>query len=248
MIFSLITAGGIGERMHANDIPKQFLLISGKPIIVYTLEKFDQCPLIDQIIIVCLKGYIEKLWGFVKQYHIAKVVAIVEGGKTRQGSIYNGLLEIRKRVVNPAKDLVLLNDAVRPVVSEKLIEDNIATAEKFGAAITVAKLIETAMIVEDGTVKEVEYRPSCRLARAPQTFAFQTIFDVYDRAEKEGKDDFLDSESMLLHYGVHPHVVECDEANFKITTHIDYVIFRSFLEAVEDSQFLDRIGDNYGKK
>lgn len=239
MVFTLIVAGGIGIRMHSNDIPKQFLLICGKPIIIYTLEKFDKSPKVDSIVIACLPDYIDKLWDLIKENHIKKVVSIVPGGKTRQDSINNGLTEIGKLTKDPEKDLVMINDAVRPLVSEELIEANIQIAKRYGTCLTVAPLVETVMIVKNDVVQEVEYRPDCKLGRAPQTYKFSLVKSVFDRVEAEGRHDFIDPESMFLHYDIHPHVYVCDDPNFKITTHTDYVIFRSFLEAVEDEQFIN---------
>ena len=131
----LIIAGGVGARM-GQDIPKQFINVYDKPVIVYTLEAFQKHPSIDAIEVVCLDGWHDVLWAYAKQFGIAKLENIVSGGKNGQDSIRNGLYDIASRH-NGSDDIVLVHDAIRPMVSNDIISDNIRVCRQYGNAITV---------------------------------------------------------------------------------------------------------------
>ena len=133
----LIFAGGTGTRMSSRTRPKQFLELNGKPIIVHTLEYFEESPLIDAVCVVCLESWIDFLKGLLEKYRLTKARWVVPGGETGQGSIFNGLKAIHDSGADPADTLVLIHDGVRPLISTKIIEDVVACARKNGNAVTV---------------------------------------------------------------------------------------------------------------
>ena len=133
MNFAVIFAGGVGSRMHSKGMPKQFLPVFGKPIIVYTLEKFQETQSVDGIVVVSLESYIDKMRLLADSYHLSKVISIVSGGSSGQESIYNGLNALRAKAA--PDDIVLIHDGVRPVIDSELIENCIESVKKYGTAI-----------------------------------------------------------------------------------------------------------------
>lgn len=233
----MIFAGGTGQRMNTKTRPKQFLELHGKPIIVYTLEAFDQHLEIDGIIVVMLESWIDYTADLVRRYGLDKVKKIVPGGSSGQESIYNGLKAASE--IYGKDDIVLIHDGVRPLVDEETITANIRSVEERGTAITVTAAIETiTMKDETGAVGTIIDRSQCELARAPQSFRLGQILDVHKRArqEEDGGKGFIDSASMMKHYGYKLYTVEGKPENIKITTPSDFYIFRAMVDARESSQ------------
>lgn len=236
MNIAVIFAGGVGKRMNSKVKPKQFITIQGKPIIIQTLEKFDNHQEIDAIVIACVSDWIDYLKKIIGQYHIGKVKKIVPGGRTGQLSIYEGL-RAAKEVAGEEKSIVLIHDGVRPLINEKLISDNIASVKENGSAITCVKVNETVLEVKDnGKIANIPKRENSRLARAPQSFWLGEILKVHVMALNEGKTDFIDSCSMMKYYGQELYLVEGPSDNIKITTPEDFYIMRALLDAKENSQ------------
>ena len=235
---ALIFAGGAGRRMHSAGKPKQFLELHGKPIIIHTLEHFDRHPEIDAIAVVCIAGWIDYLKDLLIRFHIKKVRWIVPGGETSQESTRAGLNVLAENC--PGEDtIVLIHDGVRPLITEKLISDNIASVRQYGNAITAAPAIETIITVDENEdVTELIDRQSCRLARAPQSFVLADIIAMHQQAMDEGYDQMLDSASLMIHYGKKLHLVESPAENIKITTPSDFYIFKAIQEARENMQIL----------
>lgn len=233
---ALIFAGGTGTRMKTTGRPKQFLEIYNKPIIIYTLEHFDQHPDIDNIVVVCLSGWIEYLKKQIDKFGLNKVKAIVEGGSTSQESTRIGLNTIAQ-FQNPKETIVLIHDGVRPLINADVISENIESVKKYGNAITVAPAIETIITTnDDGDANSVIDRNLCRLARAPQSFILEDIIRMHERARKDHYDKMIDSASLMIHYGEKLHLVNGPSENMKITTPSDFYVFRAILEAKENSQ------------
>lgn len=237
MNYVVIFAGGTGQRMHGSSMPKQFLKVYSKPIIVHTIEKFQNCARIDRIVVVCLKSYIDYMKSLVKDYSLDKVVAVAEGGKTGQQSIFNGLKYIGENFAVGDNDVVLIHDGVRPIIDEKLISDNIDCVLKSGSAITVSDAVETVAILNgDGVVTDVLDRKYCNIAKAPQSFYFKDVYANHLKAIKDNRLDFIDSATLMRHYGAEIHTVKCSSDNIKITTPMDYYLFKAILNAKEDIQ------------
>lgn len=238
MNIAVIFAGGVGSRMHSREIPKQFLKIHGKPILVHTLETFQKSHLIDAIELVCVKGWIDYAQKLIVKYRLTKVHNIVPGGSTGQLSIYNGLCVAEKNIEKDNQDsIVLIHDGVRPLINEDVIKNNIDSVKKYGSAITSVKVIETVLIVDDkDNIIKVPERKKTRLARAPQSFYLNEIIENHRKALNEGKDNFIDSCSLMANYGKKMHLIEGPNENIKITTPEDFYIMRAVLDAKENAQ------------
>lgn len=166
---ALIIAGGVGCRMH-QDIPKQFLNVNDKPVIIYTLEAFQKHPNIDAIEVVCLKGWRDILSAYAKQFGITKLENIVSGGETGLKSIRKGLADIAKRY-HDEDDIVLIHDAIRPLVSQDIISDNIRVCREYGNAITVIPCTAVMLKTMDGlTSSDQVPRDYLKITQTPQTF------------------------------------------------------------------------------
>ena len=148
---ALLTAAGSGTRVH-QDIPKQFLHVNNKPIIIYTLEAFQRHPNIDEICVVILKGWEEILKAYARQFNITKLKYVVEGGKSGQESIYNGLMAIRE--VRTEDDVVLVHDGNRPMVSQDVITDSLVKYAQYGSAVAAIPCTEVVFVSETGTESE----------------------------------------------------------------------------------------------
>lgn len=231
---AIIFAGGTGNRMNTVSRPKQFLELQGKPIIIYTLELFDNHPLIDGIVVVCLESWIPFLQKQIKKFEISKVVEIVPGGETGQKSIYNGLVAASKHYDEDS--IVLIHDGVRPLITEKTISDNIDVVKKYGNCITCVPATETFVVRQlDGSL-EIPSRDNSLIARAPQSFVLMDIFAAHRQALSDGIDNFIDSCTMMSHYGHEIHTIIGPMENIKITTPTDFFIFRAMVEVHENQQ------------
>jgi 2-C-methyl-D-erythritol 4-phosphate cytidylyltransferase len=236
---ALIFAGGVGKRMQITKCPKQFLELGGKPIIIHTIEHFEEHTDIDAIVVVCIEDWIDYLREKLEKFNIHKVISVVPGGNTGQESIRNGLYAIRDNVdAKPEDIVVLIHDGVRPLINERLITDNIESVKKYGNAITVVPAIETIIeIDEDGELTKVADRSRCRMARAPQSFVLYDILEAHRRLIEDGEEEMIDSAMLMQHYGAKLHTVTGPSENIKITTPTDYYLFRALVEAKENQQF-----------
>ena len=207
-----------------------------KPIIIHTLEKFQNNENIDAIVIACIKQWINHLLQLIEYYHISKVKRIVPGGETGQLSIYAGL-NAAKDIAEGKNAIVLIHDGVRPLINDDVINKNIASVMKNGSAITSVNVTETIMeINDDASIKYIPDRTHSRLARAPQSFLLDEILDVHNKALLEGKKDFIDSCTMMSHYGKKLYLIDGPIENIKVTTPQDFYIMRAILDAQENSQ------------
>lgn len=231
---AVIFAGGTGNRMNTVSRPKQFLELRGKPIIIYTLELFDNHPEIDGIIVVCLESWIPFLEKQIKKFEITKVVDIVPGGETGQSSIYNGLIAVEKKYNGDS--IVLIHDGVRPLIKEQTITDNIVAAREYGNCITCIPATETFVVREQDGSLNIPSRADSLIARAPQTFVLKDILAAHRQAQSEGRNDFIDSCTMMSHYGHEMYTIIGPMENIKITTPTDFFIFRAMVEVHENQQ------------
>lgn len=237
MNVAVIFAGGSGKRMNTVSRPKQFLELRGKPVIIYTLELFDNHPQIDAICVVCLEAWISFLEKQLKKFEINKVVEIVPGGETGQDSIYNGLCAAERYAMQCGEYVnVLIHDGVRPLITEQTITDNIRMVEEKGNCITCIPATETFVVKHDDGTLEIPSRSASLIARAPQSFRLTDIIEAHRRARTEGKHDFIDSCTMMSHYGYSINTIIGPVENIKITTPTDYFIFRAMVEVHENQQ------------
>lgn len=233
---AVIFAGGSGTRMNTKAKPKQFLELHGKPIIIYTLELFNNHPEIDEIIVACVEEWIFYLKKLLHKFEIDKVVEVVPGGRTGQDSIYNGLQAAAKR--NSMNSIVLIHDGVRPLIEGKTITDNIAKVRQEGACITCVHATETLIVREGDDRLYIPPRTESYIARAPQCFILGDILKEHERARRENKHDFVDSCSLMNYYGHRLGIVIGPMENLKITTPTDYFVFRAIEDVKENAQIV----------
>ena len=231
----VLFAGGSGSRMHTKSRPKQFLEYQGKPIIIYTLELFDNHPMIDGIVVACVEGWIPFLEKMLKKFEISKVRKIVPGGESGQDSIYNGLVAA-KEVASDEDDIVLIHDGVRPLITEQTITDNIEMVKQEGSCITCIPATETFIVTQPDGGLEIPTRANSLIARAPQSFYLKDILQAHEQARSEGRHDFIDSCTMMHHYGHQMGKVIGPMENIKITTPTDYFVFKAMVEVHENQQ------------
>ncbi|HJJ28595.1 MAG TPA: IspD/TarI family cytidylyltransferase [Methanocorpusculum sp.] len=234
MNHALIFAGGTGIRMHATGKPKQFLELYGKPIIIYTLEVFDRHPEIDDIIIPCVAGWEGYLETLIEKYHIKKVRKVLTGGKNTQESKMNALCYMKEFAADD--DIVLVHDAVRPLVTGKLISDNIAAVKEFGSAVTVVPFSETGVVSVDGeNADKTIIRNTMYIAKAPQSFYFKDLYEAHAKGESMPYTITIDTCSLMTELGKTLHMVPCETTNIKITTPEDYYIFKALVDLRESN-------------
>lgn len=234
MVKALIFAGGSGQRMNSRSKPKQFLEMHGKPIIIYTLEHFEYHDEVDQIIVVCIREWIEELRGLLKRYNITKVVNIVPGGSTGHDSIYLGLKAMQS--ISDDRDIVLIHDGVRPLINQELITENIEAVKRYGNAITCEAARESVVYSADGeNITEVPLRANMYTAKAPQSFYYGNILRLYEKAHEDGQYS-IDSSHLCSMYNEPMHLVPSTKNNIKITDPADFYIYRALYEAMEGQQ------------
>lgn len=236
MNIAVIFAGGSGSRMNTKSRPKQFLEYNGKPIIIYTLELFDNHPLIDGIIVVCLESWITFLEKMLNKFEIDKVLKIVPGGKTGQESIFNGLRAAEEHVGEKNNPIVLIHDGVRPLITEDTITENINKVKEAGSCITCIPATESFVVKQPNGDLKIPSRPDSLIARAPQSFYLKDIIAAHRKAQGENRQDFIDSCTMMNHYGFKLATIIGPMENIKITTPTDYFIFKAMVEIHENQQ------------
>jgi len=237
---ALIFAGGYGERMNSNTMPKQFLRVHGKPVLIYTLEHFENHDEIDNICVVCLASWIPKFKKMLKLYEITKVKWIVKGGSTAQESVFNGLSEIYANVPNQKETIVLIHDGVRPLIDGELITRCIDGVKNHGSAITIAPVNETIINTNQNgkveTIEDIKDRSIHKFARAPQCFFLEDIYTIHKKSKEQGINGILDSATLMQQNGRTLFTIDGSTKNIKITTPIDYYIFKALLNAQENAQ------------
>lgn len=234
---ALIIAGGSGNRMH-QDIPKQFLTVNEKPVIVYTLEAFQAHPEIDAIAVVCIEGWEHVLQAYAKQFNITKLKHIVPGGENGQGSIRNGVYELEK--LYDKDDIVLIHDAIRPMVSAEIISDCITKTRMYGNAITVIPCAEAMMQTEDAIVSTGSYpRDKLKRTQTPQGFKIGDIAQLHRDALDAGITNSVASCTLMIEMGRQVYFSNGSEKNIKLTTVDDIDIFKALLVAKRSSWLKD---------
>ena len=234
MNIAMIIAGGKGTRMNQN-IPKQFLNIHDKPVIVYTMQAFQKHPEIDAILVVCLDGWQEILKAYARQFNITKLRWVVSGGENGQESIHNGLAELEKECKKD--DLIMVHDAIRPNVSQEIISNSIAECRLHGSAITVIPCVEAMLLREEenGTsAKAFISRDALARTQTPQTFPVSRLLWAHEEAERRGITNSTASCTLMVELGETVHFCPGSEKNIKITTTEDIEIFKALLMARKD--------------
>lgn len=240
MNYAIVLAAGVGQRMRNGGLPKQFLKLMGKPIIIYTLEKFEESREIDQVIVVCHGSYIDYMEELLRLYQIKKVTDIIVGGSDRQSSLRRGLNTIVENGGKP-EDIVAVHDGVRPLVDLSTIQENIRVARQFGCAITVHPVTETVVVTgaEEAGMADFKKRSDTYSMTAPQTFQLGRLMEAYEKVDQSGEGEIplLDAAMVYAKAGGEVHLVKQQGANIKITTPEDYYFLKAMLE-LEENKFV----------
>ncbi len=229
----IVTAGGIGSRMN-NSIPKQFININDKPLIVYTLEKFQSHPSIDAICVTCLDGWQEILKAYAKQYNITKLKWVVTGGATGQDSIHNGLMAVAKEAADD--DLIMIHDGNRALVSHDIISDSIRICKEKGSAVAAIPCTEAIFRCEDeeNTYSTISIpREDVVRTQTPHTYPIKKLLWAHEQAEEKNITNTAASCVLMQMLGETVYFSAGSEKNLKITTNDDLQIFKALLN-VED--------------
>ena len=228
MNIALIIAGGRGMRM-GQEIPKQFITVNDKPVIAYTMEAFERHPDIDVIAVVCVEGWESILAAYARQYRISKLKHIIPGGENGQGSIRNGVFELEKHY--SPDDVVLIHDAIRPMVSQDIISGCIATTREHGSAIVTVPCQEAMLETEDQLSTHSSYpRENLKRTQTPQGFPLGRICQAHRRALERGITNSVASCTLMVELGETVWFCAGSEKNIKLTTPDDLEIFKALLQ------------------
>ncbi len=227
MNIALLIVGVTGNRM-GQDIPKQFLTVNEKPVIIYTLETFQNHPQIDAIAVVCIKGWETVLQSYANQFNITKLKHIIPGGDCGQTSIRNGVYELERHYSK--SDIVLIHDAIRPMVSDEIISDCIAITKEHGNAITCIPCAEAMLETEDSIISCGSYpRERLKRTQTPQGFKIGDICDLHRQALEKGITNSVASCTLMIEMGKQVYFSKGSEKNIKLTTVEDIDIFKALL-------------------
>lgn len=229
MHIALITAGGTGTRTH-QDIPKQFLTVNNKPIIIYTLEAFQQHPSIDAICVAILEGWDQILWAYAKQFNITKLKWVVTGGATGQESIFNGLKIVKEECNDD--DVVIVHDGNRPMVSQDVITDNLIKQQQYKSAVATIPCTEVVFVSENKTDSDKSIpRENLQRTQTPHSYYLKDLWDAHVQAKEKSITNMAASCSLMEALGKKTYFSKGSEKNIKITTTEDIEIFMALLSA-----------------
>ncbi len=235
MNIAIIIAGGSGSRM-GQDIPKQFINVYDKPVLIYTLEGFQKHPQIDAIEVVCLEGWQEVLWAYAKQFGIDKLKWVVPGGRSGQESIRNGVFHLEGKAA--ADDIIIVHDGIRPLVDETVLTDVILKAQQYGNAVTSMPYNEQIFVADD-EISTVSFIPreTIRRVSTPQAYRFDLLDSKYHEAfEKEiGIYGSSYANTMMVELGVRLYFAAGSDKNIKLTTKDDLELFKAYLKSDKDN-------------
>lgn len=233
MNIALLTAAGTGTRMH-QDIPKQFIHVDNKPVIIHTMEAFQNHPSIDAILVVTLDAWKDVLWAYAKQFNISKLKWVIAGGETGQESIKKGLDKLNEEC--PDSSVVMIHDGNRPMISSEVISNSFATFAKYGSAVAVIPCTEVVFESNDGfsscvsTEREKLFR-----TQTPHTYKLKDILNAHKIADERGIKGTAASCMLMKEIGVMTYFSKGSEENIKITTTEDLKIFKALLHIKQDS-------------
>ena len=230
--YVILLAGGVGKRM-GTDIPKQFLEVNGKPIIVYSIENFQRNPQIEKIVVVCVKDWIDKTWELVKKYSLTKVEWIIERGSTGHDSIRNGVFFLKDKAA--PEDHIIVHDAVRPVLPQKAIDEVIRVSHEKGNASSSIECHPPIVYTEDheSGITDVD-REHVMLTASPQAFNYALALKCYEQAEEEDYHTSTFTSSLLIHCHERVYFAKGTSCNIKITRKEDLALFEALLKIPEE--------------
>ena len=237
MNVALLTAAGSGTRMN-QDIPKQFIHVDNKPVIIYTMEAFQNHPSIDAILVVTLESWSAVLWAYAKQFNITKLKWVIPGGETGQDSIFKGLEKLKEELGD--EDVVLIHDGNRPLVSSQIISDSLATFSCCGSAVAAIPCTEVVFETDDGISSCVSTeRERLRRTQTPHTYKLGELYGAHLEAQKRGITNTAASCMLMKELGRMTYFSKGSEENLKITTTDDLKIFKALLNMKHESWIKD---------
>ncbi len=237
MVVAIIIAGGSGQRM-GQEIPKQFLNVYDKPVLIYTLEGFQRHPQIDIIEVVCLEGWENVLWAYARQYNIEKLKWVVKGGGSGQESIRNGVYNLEDKC--SPEDTIVIHDGIRPLVDASVLTDVILKAQEFGNAVTSMPYNEQIFVLskdDESTTTQYIPRETLRRVSTPQAYQYQLLDDKYHEAfeKKIGITGSSYTNTMMVELGVRLHFAAGSDKNIKLTTKDDLEMFKGYLSKEKET-------------
>lgn len=232
---AIIIAGGKGSRM-GQDIPKQFINVYDKPILIYTLESFQRHPQIDAIEVVCIDGWHDLVWAYAKQFNITKLKWVVSGGDSGQESIRNGVYHLEDKV--SSDDVIIIHDGIRPLVEPAVLTDVIDKCKKYGNAVTSLPYNEQIFIIDDeNSTIEFIPRETLRRVSTPQAYRYDLLNEKYHEAFEKGIGIHGShyTNTMMVSLGVRLYFAAGSDKNIKLTTKDDLEIFKAYLKIDHDT-------------
>lgn len=231
MTIAIIIAGGVGSRM-GQSIPKQFINVYDKPILLYTLESFEKHPMVDAIEVVCIDGWENVVWSYAEQYHISKLKWIVKGGNSGQESIRNGVFNLENKCSKD--DVIVIHDGIRPLVDAEVLTDVINKAQMYGNAVTSLPYNEQIFVIskeDENTTTEFIPRETIRRVSTPQAYKFDLLDSKYHEAfeKKVGIYGSHYTNTMMVELGARLYFAAGSDKNIKLTTPDDLEMFKGFL-------------------
>lgn len=223
MNIAIILAGGFGLRFD-KDIPKQFIKINDKPLLFYTLKVFESCNQIDKILVVVPEQFKIKTLDLIKKYGLKKIMNIIKGGQTRQESSYSAL----KYLEDKDATIVVIHDAVRPFVSEEIINSSIIVAKEYGAADVIVKITDTIVKARKGFITRIPDRKYLYHGQTPQTFKYSLIWKAHKKAKKDMYINASDDAQLILRLGYKVKTIKGSYQNIKITHKTDLLFGKIF--------------------
>ncbi len=235
MTIAIIIAGGSGSRM-GQDIPKQFINVHDKPVLLYTLEGFQKHPQIDAIEVVCLEGWQSPVWAYAKQFNITKLKWVVTGGSTGQESIRNGVYHLEGKCADD--DIIVIHDGIRPLVDETVLTDVINKCQQFGNAVSSLPYNEQIFLIDDeySTTRYIP-RETLRRVSTPQAYSYAKLLWGYRKAfsERIGIYGSSYTNTMMVELGERLYFAAGSDKNIKLTTKDDLELFKAYLKSEEDN-------------
>lgn len=232
---AIILAGGVGKRM-GGAMPKQFLSLNDKPVIVYTLENFQRNENIDGIVIVCVEDWINHLKEILDEYKISKIVSVIKGGETSHDSTRNGIFFLKN--ILDDNDQIIIHDAARPILPQAAINEMLRVSHEKGNASLAIPCHETVLFSEDSKSgnKELD-RSSIMRVQTPQAYNYKFIYELYEQAEKDNKHDFIYADLVAIYYGKRIYFSKGFTNNIKITRKEDIPLCKSLMKFNEEDLF-----------
>lgn len=232
MVFGAILAGGIGSRMHMADMPKQFLPLGDKPVVIHTLEKFLTCSRFERVYIGVHSDWVGYMEDLIQRYVPMQTdrIGVVSGGSDRNDTIFRVVQAIEEEYGQSDDHIIVTHDSVRPFVSIRMIEENIDAAEKYGAVDTVVPAVDTIVISEDGQlISEIPNRAQMYQGQTPQSFRINLLKQMYQSLSEDEKKVLTDACKICVVRNYPVHLVMGSVTNLKITTPGDYKIAQAMV-------------------